>query len=66
MLAFAGKLYFSQVDLMDMSFAETYDVAATRTLSEGITGYEAEPIYSYGMVRGLDYGKLYIDVDTLS
>ncbi|MDD6400329.1 MAG: transglutaminase domain-containing protein, partial [Lachnospiraceae bacterium] len=64
MLAFAGKLYFSQVDLMDMSFAETYDVAATRTLSEGITGYEAEPIYSYGMVRGLDYGKLYIDVDT--
>lgn len=42
MLAFAGKLYFAQVDIADTIAADMYDASVTRSLSEGITGYEVK------------------------
>lgn len=47
-----------------MTAAEMYDVSQTRSLSEGITGYEVRTTSLYGMVTGLSVGSLYIDVDT--
>lgn len=64
MLAFAGKLYFAQVDIADTMAADTYDVSVTRSLSEGITGYEVRTSSLYGRVTSLSEGSLYIDVDT--
>lgn len=66
MLAFAGKLYFAQVDIADTMAADTYDVSVTRSLSEGITGYEVRTSSLYGRVTSLSEGSLYIDVDTNS
>ncbi len=64
LLSLAGKLYFVQVDIADRIAAELYDVNSTRSLSEGITGYEVRPTSLYGMVTGITEGSLYIDVDT--
>ncbi|MCI8510304.1 MAG: transglutaminase, partial [Lachnospiraceae bacterium] len=44
--------------------ADTYDVSVTRSLSEGITGYEVRTSSLYGRVTSLSEGSLYIDVDT--
>ncbi|MGN0495678.1 MAG: hypothetical protein ACI4GW_05590, partial [Lachnospiraceae bacterium] len=63
LLNLAGKLYFAQVDIADMIASNMYDVAVTRSLSEGITGYEVETAGLYGMVTGISEGSLYIDVD---
>ena len=64
LLNLAGKLYFAQVDIADTIAADMYDVAVTRSLSEGITGYEVQTSSLYGMVTGISEGSLYIDVDT--
>ncbi len=64
MLAFAGKLYFAQVDIAYMAAADSYGVLAARSLSEGITGYEVRTNTLYGRVTSLSEGSLYIDVDT--
>ena len=37
-----GKLYFAQLDLTYAAAADSYNVAATRNISEAIRGYEAE------------------------
>ncbi len=63
-LALAGKLYFAQVDLTDTMAADIYDVVSTRTLSEGITGYEVKTRSTYGVISRLSYGSLFIDVDS--
>ncbi len=63
-LSLAGKLYFAEVDVFDLESAEVYNVSVTRRLSEGITGYEAQKVSRYGVVTGLSYGSLYIDVDS--
>ena len=63
LLNLAGKLYYAQVDIADTIAADLYDVAVTRSLSEGITGYEVETTGLYGMVTGIAEGSLYIDVD---
>ncbi|MGN0495857.1 MAG: hypothetical protein ACI4GW_06495, partial [Lachnospiraceae bacterium] len=63
LLNLAGKLYFAQVDIADTIASDMYDVAVTRSLSEGITGYEVETAGLYGMVTGISEGSLYIDVD---
>jgi len=59
-----GKLYFAQVDLTYTMAADSYDVAVTRNLSEAITGYEVEKKYVYGMVKGIGFGGIFMDVDT--
>ena len=41
-----------------------YDVVSTRSLSEGITGYEVRTSSLYGRITSLSEGSLYIDVDT--
>lgn len=64
MLALAGKLYFAQVDIADTIAADMYDVSVTRSLSEGITGYEVKTSSLYGRITSLSAGSLYIDVDT--
>ena len=58
-----GKLYFAQVDLTYTMTADSYDVAVTRNLSEAITGYETEKKYVYGMVKGISFGGIFMDVD---
>ncbi|MGN0495676.1 MAG: hypothetical protein ACI4GW_05580, partial [Lachnospiraceae bacterium] len=63
LLNLAGKLYFAQVDIADMIASDMYEVAVTRSLSEGITGYEVQTSSLYGMVTGISEGSLYIDVD---
>lgn len=63
MLHLAGKLYFAQVDIADTIAADVYDVSVTRSLSEGITGYEVRTGSLYGRVTNLSEGSLYIDVD---
>lgn len=64
LLNLAGKLYFAQVDIADTVAAEIYDVSNTRSLSEGITGYEVRTSSVYGQITSLSEGSLYIDVDT--
>ena len=64
LLNLAGKLYFAQVDVTDTIAADLYDVSVTRSLSEGITGYEVRTSSLYGRVTSLSVGSLYIDVDT--
>ncbi|MCM1157458.1 MAG: hypothetical protein NC348_03060 [Clostridium sp.] len=64
LLALAGKLYFAQVDIADTVAADMYDVSVTRSLSEGITGYEVRTSSLYGRITSLSEGSLYIDVDT--
>lgn len=64
MLNLAGKLYFAQVDIADTIAADMYDVSVTRSLSEGITGYEVKTSSLYGRITSLSAGSLYIDVDT--
>ncbi len=64
LLALAGKLYFVQVDIADTMAADMYDVVSTRSLSEGITGYEVRTSSLYGRITSLSEGSLYIDVDT--
>lgn len=66
MLAFAGRLYFAQVDIADTIAADMYDVSVTRSLSEGITGYEVRTSSLYGRITSLSEGSLYIDVDSNS
>jgi hypothetical protein len=63
LLSLAGKLYFAQVDIADTMAAEMYDAAVTRSLSEGITGYEVQTSSLYGNITSLSEGTLYIDVD---
>ena len=63
LLNLAGKLYFAQVDIADTIASDMYDVAVTRSLSEGITGYEVQTSGLYGMVTGIAEGSLYIDID---
>lgn len=63
LLNLAGKLYFAQVDIADTIAADMYDVVSTRSLSEGITGYEVRTKRLYGQVTGLSEGSLYIDID---
>lgn len=41
-----------------------YDVSVTRSLSEGITGYEVRTSSLYGRITNLSEGSLYIDMDT--
>lgn len=62
-LEMTGKLYFAQLDLTYAAAADSYNVAATRNISEAITGYEAEKEYIYGMVSGIDFGYMFMDVD---
>ncbi len=62
-LAFAGKLYFAQLDILDIMASDSYDVAITRNISEAMTGYAVEREYLYGTVSGIDFGGMYIDVD---
>ena len=64
LLSLAGKLYFAQVDIADTLAADMYDVAVTRSLSEGITGYEVRTSSMYGRITSLSEGNLYIDIDT--
>lgn len=63
LLNLAGKLYYAQVDIADTIASDMYDVAVTRSLSEGITGYEVQTSGLYGMVTGIAEGSLYIDID---
>ncbi len=63
LLSFAGRLYFSQVDIADIMTAEQLDVAMTRQLSEAITGYAVQTTYIAGMPVGIKEGSLFIDVD---
>ena len=63
LLAYSGKLYFAQLDSMDIIASETADVADIRCLSEAITGYEVGRKTLYGLVTKLSYGSLFIDVD---
>ena len=56
MLSLAGKLYFAQVDIANITAAEIYGVSSTRFLSEGITGYEVRTSKLYGMVTGITEG----------
>lgn len=63
LLSLAGKLYFAQVDIADTLAADMYDVAVTRSLSEGITGYGVRTSSLYGRITSLSEGNLYIDVD---
>ena len=39
LLDLAGKAYFAQVDVADRMLAEQLDVATSRSLSVGMTGY---------------------------
>ena len=64
LLAFAGKLYFAQLDVLDCMTANMLNVSASRSLSEAITGYEANTRSVYGITSLLSEGSLYIDVDT--
>ncbi len=64
LLSFAGKLYFAQVDAMDAIAANSLNVSAMRSLSEGITGYEVNTKSIYGVTSSLSEGSLFIDVDT--
>lgn len=64
LLAFSGKYYFAQLDAMDILASEMADVADIRCLSEAITGYEVSRKTLYGMVTKLEYGSLFIDVDS--
>ena len=59
----AGKLYFAQLDIANRMLGEQYQVKATRSLSVGMTGYQARTSRLYGTPVGLDEGSLYIDVD---
>ncbi len=63
-LAFAGKLYFAQLDILDIMASDSYDVAITRNISEAMTGYAVEREYLYGTVSGIDFGGMFIDVNT--
>ncbi|MCR5105548.1 MAG: hypothetical protein K6B68_14025, partial [Eubacterium sp.] len=63
LLSYSGKLYFTQLDAMDIMASETADVADIRCLSEAITGYEVRRKTLYGYVTKLNYGSLFIDVD---
>ena len=64
LLILAGKLYFARVDIADTLAADMYNVAVTRSLSEGITGYEVRTSSMYGRITSLSEGNLYIDIDT--
>lgn len=63
LLSYSGKLYFAQLDAMDIMASETADVADIRCLSEAITGYEVRRKTLYGLTTKLSYGSLFIDVD---
>nr|MBP3598771.1 glycohydrolase toxin TNT-related protein [Eubacterium sp.] len=63
MLDVAGKLYFAQLDIMTTVASEMYDVKTTRSLSEGMTGYQVETSSLYGSPVGVSEGSLVIDID---
>ena len=62
-LSFVGKVYFSEVDIINNVSADSLNVAITRRLSEGITGYEVKRSISHGKVIGVLPGNLFIDID---
>ena len=63
MLDVAGKLYFAQIDIANIIAGEGYGVKATRSLSEGMTGYQVQTSSLYGTPVGVSEGSFFIDVD---
>ena len=59
----AGKLYFAQLDAANTIASEMCGVKATRSLSEGMTGYQVRTSSLYGSPVAVSEGSLFIDID---
>ena len=58
-----GKLYFAQLDIMNNIAGEMCDVVQTRSLSEGMTGYQVQTSSLYGSPVAVREGSFFIDID---
>ncbi len=63
LLDFVGKFYFAQLDIATSLASEKYNVRTTRSLSEGMTGYQVQTSSLYGSPVGISEGSFIIDVD---
>lgn len=57
-----GKLYFSQLDTYNEVVAGVHNVTATRSLSLGIIGFNANVTYSFGVPSELKEGGIFLDI----
>ncbi|MDO5147939.1 MAG: polymorphic toxin-type HINT domain-containing protein [Oscillospiraceae bacterium] len=57
-----GKLYFSQLDIFNGVVAGVHNVTATRSLSLGIIGFNANVTYSFGVPSELKEGGVFLDI----
>ena len=62
MLYAIGKLYFSQLDTYNEVVAGVNNVTATRSLSLGIIGFNANVTYSFGVPSELKEGGVFLDI----
>lgn len=62
MLYAIGKLYFSQLDIYNEVVAGVHNVTATRSLSLGIIGFNANVTYSFGVPSELKEGGVFLDI----
>lgn len=58
-----AKTYFAQLDIYNKMLESQFGVKASRLLSEGITGYNADVKYLFMTPVELAEGSMYIDVD---
>ena len=62
MLYAIGKLYFSQLDTYNEVVAGVHNVTATRSLSLGIIGFNANVTYTFGVPSELKEGGVFLDI----
>lgn len=62
MLYAIGKLYFSQLDTYNEVVAGVHNVTATRSLSLGIIGFNANVTYMFGVPSELKEGGIFLDI----
>lgn len=63
MLDYSGKLYYAQVDISNMLFAEQMNVSVTRSLSLGMNSYEVQTKNMFGLPIGIAEGNFNVDID---
>lgn len=62
MLYAIGKLYFSQLDTYNEVIAGVHNVTATRSLSLGIIGFNANVTYTFGVPSEIKEGGIFLDI----
>ncbi|MGN0595158.1 MAG: polymorphic toxin-type HINT domain-containing protein, partial [Hominimerdicola sp.] len=62
MLYAVGKMYFFQLDTYNEVVAGVHNVTATRSLSVGIIGFNANVTYTFGVPSEIKEGGIFLDI----